>query len=154
MSPAAVLTALAAVTFLLTMILLRGGRPEISHVTGVGYHVLLLPVVAELPAPAWVKAAGYGWLLLDTAIGGAQVGKLDPKIAHQLRSGAHLPAAIWVAGAAFSGTWWLGVVGALFAIMLVGTTLLINTKMLGRWTFWTLAGLNIAWMTAVVVTLA
>lgn len=157
MSPVAVAVLLAAVIFILTMVFLRSGQPwayAATGVTGAAYHFLLLPAVAELPAPAWAKAAGYGWLLLDAAIGGAQVAKLNPEITNQLRSGAHLPAAVWVAAAGLSGTWWLAVIGVLFAIMQAGSTVLINTKLLGPWTFWAQAGLNVTWMAAVAVTLA
>src|SRR5436190_893298 len=42
--------------------------PPISPLLGLFGHLVLLPVVAALPAPPWARAAGYGWLIGDVVL--------------------------------------------------------------------------------------
>jgi hypothetical protein len=69
-------------------------------VIGAAAHLVLLPVVAAMPAPAWARAAGYGWLVIDTMLNVASVNGLDPGIAGALRLGGHASAVVWMAAAA------------------------------------------------------
>lgn len=52
----------AALLFVITMGLKAAGRELGSEYVGVAFHLALLPIVSELPAPAWASAAGYAWL--------------------------------------------------------------------------------------------
>jgi len=69
-------------------------------VVGAGAHLVLMPVVAAMDAPAWARAAGYGWLVIDTMLNVASVNGLDPGIAGALRLGGHASSALWMASAA------------------------------------------------------
>jgi len=69
-------------------------------VIGAAAHLVLLPVVAAMPAPAWARAAGYGWLIIDTMLNVASVNGLDPNITGALRLGGHASSALWMATAA------------------------------------------------------
>jgi len=40
---------------------------EALALLAVAEHLILLPVIAALPAPKWARAVGYGWLVLDIA---------------------------------------------------------------------------------------
>lgn len=86
------------VAFIIMMVLKRRGMFLASNYVGVGFHISLLPLVAELPAPEWVKMAGYFWLFLDAAIGVAEIGSIEPAIAWNLRMGAHVATGIWIGG--------------------------------------------------------
>jgi hypothetical protein len=65
------------------------------------YHLLLLPVVSALPAAEWIKAAGYIWIFLDTALGIAEINGLKPDDVWALRMGSHIPCAVWIVGSSF-----------------------------------------------------
>jgi hypothetical protein len=67
---------------------------------GAASHLVLLPVVAAMPAPEWARAAGYGWLVIDTMLNVAAVNGLDPNLAGALRLGGHASSALWMATAA------------------------------------------------------
>lgn len=69
-------------------------------VIGAAAHLVLLPVVAAMPAPEWARAAGYGWLVIDTMITIASINGLDPNLAGALRLGGHASSALWMARAA------------------------------------------------------
>jgi hypothetical protein len=69
-------------------------------VVGAASHLVLLPVVAAMPAPEWARAAGYGWLVIDTMLSVAAVNGLDPNLAGMLRLGGHASSALWMATAA------------------------------------------------------
>ena len=45
------------------------GAPT-SPLLDMASHLILLPVIATLPAPAWARAAGYGWDRVVEAIDG------------------------------------------------------------------------------------
>jgi hypothetical protein len=66
-------------------------------VVGAASHLVLLPVVAAMPAPEWARAAGYGWLVIDTMLSVASVNGLDPNLAGMLRLGGHASSALWMA---------------------------------------------------------
>ena len=45
---------------------------------GIFYHLAVFLLVFKLPAPAWARAAGCGWLLLDVAAGTLQINQVQP----------------------------------------------------------------------------
>ncbi|MFZ3231859.1 MAG: hypothetical protein WA160_16755 [Pseudobdellovibrio sp.] len=69
---------------------------------GLVYHLALLPVVASLPAPDWIKAAGFFWVLCDALIDVASINKMSEENVWALRMGVHIPASIWIFGTASS----------------------------------------------------
>ena len=77
-----------------------------SAVALIAFHLALFPVVGALAAPAWAKAAAYGWLVVDNALSTAA---LNPDVANApatmalvsgIRYGIHISAALWIASAA------------------------------------------------------
>ena len=66
-------------------------------VLGVSSHLVLLPVVAALPAPGWVRASGYAWIAIDTMLNVASVNGADAAMVAALRLGGHVPAGLWMA---------------------------------------------------------
>ena len=67
---------------------------------GVTSHLVLLPVVAALPAPGWVRAAGYAWIAIDVMLNVATINGADPVMVSALRLGGHVPAGLWIVAAA------------------------------------------------------
>ena len=67
--------------------------------TGLGFHLVLLPLVAQLPAPAGARAGGYAWIAIDSAVSGAILSGAAPAAATPYRLGGHVLAAGWLAGA-------------------------------------------------------
>lgn len=98
MTTAHVSVFVAIAAFVSMLILKTRGFELASNYCGVVFHLSLLPLVSVLPAPELVKMAGYSWLFLDTAIGMAEIGSIDPTIAWNLRMGAHVAACIWICG--------------------------------------------------------
>ncbi len=128
------------------------GKP--GRLVGIGYHVLLLPVIAALPAPEWVKMAGFGWMLIDTALNGAVMVGLDETVSDPIRQGVHILSAVYVAGAGWAGGIGLTIVGALLAIVFLARTWLSGTTVeVGPWLKHLNAVLNVAWMVAMAIAL-
>jgi hypothetical protein len=65
-------------------------------VVAVAFHLVLFPVVAELPSTEWARAAGYGWLVLDIASNIMLLNGVDEHTCTALRYGAHIPAIVWI----------------------------------------------------------
>ncbi len=68
----------------------------IIGIVAVTFHVLLFPVVANLPSTEWARACGYGWIILDITSNMMQVNGVDEHLCSALRYGAHIPAVIWI----------------------------------------------------------
>lgn len=155
MSGAAIASLVAAALFASFHIdALPSAHGKAARVVGIGYHVALLPAIAALPAPAWVRATGYGWMLIDTVLNGAVMTGLDDDIAGSLRQGVHILAAIWVAGAGWTGGIGLTIIGSLLAAAFLVRTWLSGTAAEpGNWLRYTNAILNVAWMVAVAIAL-
>ena len=69
-------------------------------VIGVSSHLVLLPVVAALPAPGWARAGGYAWIAIDTMLNVASINGADAVMIAALRLGGHVPAGLWMVVAA------------------------------------------------------
>ncbi len=82
-------------------------------------HLLLLPVIAALPAPSWARAGGYGWLVLDIATDIMQVNGAVKLTYLTLRYGANIAAALWIASASWRATRPMRVIGVIVAFTLV-----------------------------------
>jgi len=89
---------------------------EALALLAVAEHLILLPVIAALPAPGWARAAGYGWLVLDIATDIMQLNGVGKLTYLGLRYGANVAAAIWIASAAWQGKGAMRVIGVIVAI--------------------------------------
>jgi len=69
-------------------------------VIGAAAHLVLMPVVGAMNAPDWARAAGYGWLVVDTMVTVATLNGLPPGIAGPLTLGSHASSALWMASVA------------------------------------------------------
>lgn len=75
------------------------GLNYLGDLSGVVYHLALLPLVFVLVTPEWSRAAGYIWIFCDTALNVASINGLDADMVWALRLGAHIAAAIWIISA-------------------------------------------------------
>ena len=66
-------------------------------ILGATSHLVLLPVVAALPAPGWARAGGYAWIAIDVMLNVASVNGADAGMIAALRLGGHVPAGLWMA---------------------------------------------------------
>jgi hypothetical protein len=119
---------------LFASILLQAPAP-FSSLLGLACHLILLPVVATLQAPAWARAAGYGWLIVDVALnvaawniasfgfGNAEM-RLITATFDSMRQGIHVSAGIWIAAASLEATGLARATGILAAAFLIGFALL------------------------------
>ena len=100
----AVLLVTEAVLFALTMGLAGTKKhPILGEYVGTAFHLLLLPVIAAMPAPLAGQAAGFLWVACDVIAG---IGLIWSSRDHAepaeatytpIRMAGHLFAAIWVA---------------------------------------------------------
>lgn len=65
-------------------------------IVAVAFHLVLFPVVAELPSTDWARAGGFGWLVLDIAANIMFLNGVDEHTTTALRYGAHIPAILWI----------------------------------------------------------
>jgi len=112
------------VVLLVLFSMLGAGPPSTPMLIGMGVigaaaHLVLMPVVAAMPAPQWARAAGYGWLVIDTMLNVASVNGLDPGIAGALRLGGHASSALWMATAAHNSTGAVRAIGWPLAVVLM-----------------------------------
>ncbi|SDG48386.1 hypothetical protein SAMN05216553_108282 [Lentzea fradiae] len=63
---------------------------------GVLFHLSVLFLVARMDAPEWARAAGYGWLALDVAVGAMMINGVSPDVASPMRLGGHVLAGVWI----------------------------------------------------------
>ncbi len=73
--------------------------PRWLEYVGLGFHLTLLPLAAQLPAPAWARAMGYAWIAVDNTVAGAILNGTAPAAAMPYRLGGHVLAGVWLAGA-------------------------------------------------------
>ena len=116
------LTAIGAAGFFLIAMGLKAKRfDRAGETAGVIFHILLLPIVAILLAPEWVKAAGYAWLAIDVIVGVAAINGLPETTAWPLRLGGHVLAGIWIFFSSLNVTpLWFSEVGIVLALNLGG----------------------------------
>lgn len=90
----------------------------LGAILAVAEHMILLPVIAALPAPQWSKAAGYGWVVIDMATDIMALNGIDSAIFISLRYGGHISAAVWFAVASWNQKGAIRYFGLLTAINL------------------------------------
>src|SRR5947209_6396028 len=89
---------------------------ELLALLAVAEHLLVFPVVAALPAPRWVKAAGYGWLVIDIATDIMQLNGTPKTTYLPMRYGGHISAALWIASASWQLKGGIRITGLLLAL--------------------------------------
>jgi hypothetical protein len=152
-SVAALVAALLFALFHLPIRVLSTGKT--AKLIGVAYHLLLLPVVAALPAPLWAKAAGLAWMLFDIALDGGAVAGLSDEVSGPIRQGVHIIASVWVVMAGLTTGGWLAVAGLLLAAAFIARFLTEGFGVrTGRWLRDVNALLNVVWFVSVAVVLA
>ncbi len=68
-------------------------------VLAVAQHLVVFPVVSALPAPQWVRAAAFTWLVVDMGTDLLQLGGTPKSLYLALRLSINLVAALWIASA-------------------------------------------------------
>lgn len=100
------LAALAAIAFFLPVVFSLSTDIYVWWLEyfGILFHLAMFMLVPSLIAPEWARAAGYGWLLLDTTVGVLALHGVDPSIIDTIRLGGHIFAGIWIVPAALAGS--------------------------------------------------
>ena len=111
----------------------KSGYLLAGNCLGLVYHIALAPVVQALPAPEFVRMAGYVWIFCDALINVCSINGMAEDNVWALRMGVHIPAAIWIVGTSLHMTTFplaVGVVlGAFLAIHAIIGPRLENPKM-------------------------
>lgn len=76
----------------------KSGNLWLGNCFGLIYHIALAPVVQALPAPEFVRMAGYVWIFCDALIDVASINSMGDRDIWALRMGVHIPASIWIVG--------------------------------------------------------
>ena len=69
---------------------------HIGAILGVFFHLAVLFFVSRVPAPMWAKAAGFGWIVIDVAVGVMDVNLVPEQIYMPMRLGGHVSSAVWI----------------------------------------------------------
>lgn len=96
----------------------KSGNLWLGNCLGIVYHIALAPVVQALPAPEFVKMAGYVWIFCDALIDVASINALSEKNVWALRMGVHVPASIWIVGSSLTMTTTPLAVGVILGFLL------------------------------------
>jgi hypothetical protein len=84
--------------------------------SGLIFHMAMLPVISALPAPSWAKGSGYAWIVADNMLLMLTFYGNGMEIVPPLRWGVHLATATWIFGAGLNQqgvSRWLGFLAAL-----------------------------------------
>jgi hypothetical protein len=111
----------------------KSGNLWLGNCFGLLYHIALAPVVQALPAPEFVRIAGYVWIFCDALIDVASINSMGEREVWALRMGVHIPASIWIIGASLQMpvlSLAVGVMlGGLLALHAIAGPALPNAKM-------------------------
>lgn len=119
-------TVLFAVTMALTS---RAPTRLAGEYVGVAFHLLLLPLVAELPGGEVVQGAGLIWVACDVVVSVGLIWtprdqtQLGQTVFTGVRMAGHLFAGTWIVGASYPLGTTTAIVGTLLAIGFAGYTL-------------------------------
>lgn len=84
--------------------------------SGLIFHMAMLPVISALPAPSWAKGSGYAWIVADNMLLMLTFYGNGMEIVPPLRWGVHLATATWIFGASMAQqglSRWIGFIVAL-----------------------------------------
>ncbi|WP_197376102.1 hypothetical protein [Mycolicibacterium baixiangningiae] len=88
---------------------------------GVFFHLSMLCLISRLPAPAWARAAGFGWVTIDVTVGVLVINGVPDDFSGPMRLGGHVLAGTWIITcAAHSAGWPIRISGAVTGIWLAG----------------------------------
>jgi hypothetical protein len=90
----------------------------------VAEHLLLFPLIAALPAPAWARAAGWGWLVIDMTTDIRALNGVPAATFLAMRYGGHIAAALWFTVAGWPARGAIRWIGLLYALDLAGYSFL------------------------------
>jgi hypothetical protein len=107
-----------AASWIAMFVLKRPERVMLGNYVLIVFHLVLLPVVSALSASEWIRAAGYFWIFLDTALGVAEINGLNDGDVWALRMGSHLPAGIWIIGSSLGMRGFSSAVGLVLGLIL------------------------------------
>lgn len=111
----------------------KTGHLWLGNCFGILYHLALAPVVQALPAPEFVRIAGYFWIFCDALIDVASINSMGEREIWALRMGVHVPASIWIIGSSLqlpALALAVGIVlGGLLALHAIAGTALPNAKL-------------------------
>lgn len=96
----------------------KSGNLWLGNCLGLIYHIALAPVVQALPAPEFVKMAGYIWIFSDALIDVASINGMSEKNVWALRMGVHIPASIWIIGSSLGMTDFPLAAGVILGVLL------------------------------------
>lgn len=102
-----------------------GSPPPVIVIVAVSFslfHLLLLPVVAAVAAPAWAKGAGYGWIVVDNVLVFVSYFGVGAELVTPMRWGVHLATASWIFGASSMASGAIRWVGGLAAVAFVAAS--------------------------------
>jgi hypothetical protein len=91
---------------------------------GLLYHLTLLPVIAALPAPAWARASGYTWIIVENILVMLVYYGAVGEIGEALRMGLFVALATWIYGASTVQQGAFRWVGLLVVLALAGAALI------------------------------
>ena len=116
-------TALAAIACFVPVIYTFATGPAFwADYPGILFHLFIFVLVSRLPAPEWVKMAGYGWLVIDTVVGAMTLNGVGHDIFMPMRLGGHIFAGIWIVGTSLRGAPVMKWVGLVTGVWLSGYT--------------------------------
>ncbi|MFF3260227.1 hypothetical protein [Streptomyces sp. NPDC002932] len=85
--------ALFAPTLVLGLVVPGSG---VGAALGILFHVSVLFVIDRVPAPAWARAAAFGWIAIDVMVGVMTLNLVSDDIYLPMRLGGHAMAATWL----------------------------------------------------------
>jgi hypothetical protein len=86
------------------------------------YHLAMLPVIAALPSPAWAKASGFAWVVVDNVLEMVSLFGEGAELIVPMRWGIHLATATWILGASWTQAGAFRWVGVLVTLAMTGIT--------------------------------
>lgn len=96
--------ALSCLGWIAMFVAKKSGKLWLGNCFGIVYHMALAPVVQALPAPEFVRMAGYCWIFSDALIDVASINGMSEENVWALRMGVHIPASIWIVGSSLHMT--------------------------------------------------
>lgn len=117
------LAGLAAILFIpIVVCFFLPAVPAWADYPGIIFHLAIFGLVSRMPAPEWGRAAGYGWLVVDTTVGVMTMHGIGEEIFAPIRFGGHIFAGIWIVSASVGGSRLLQILGVISGLYLGGFT--------------------------------
>jgi hypothetical protein len=86
---------------------------------GVLFHLSVLFLISRMDAPAWGRAAGFGWITIDVLAGVLAINEVPSDLVQAVRLGGHVLAGLWIVTVSvLARTWPIRVVGTITGVWL------------------------------------